>query len=250
LKYVAFGVTTFVARAIDVERLAREFIRSSDWPSADVLLLLDEIAQWYGLLIPIGEDEATFAHKAIHDYLAAAYWVESAKFAPHEVVQWDARAAYAVTLLPEATESILASMNTRDNIETLIMCLQNKAIFDAPRVARAVVYQLFRSPSSRTFTFRSDPQRVAVHTALDFFGLASDAFLRDLLAVSATVRGIGNDLVSGYVLAEISKRGQEVTSGELDRLLSVYGANMTFVVDRPGIGQVNVAIDQVGRQRL
>lgn len=39
--------------------------------------LLQEIAQWYGIFVPVSDAYWSFTHKTIHDYLAARFWVEN-----------------------------------------------------------------------------------------------------------------------------------------------------------------------------
>jgi hypothetical protein len=89
----------------------------------NIRLLLEEMARFYGLLVPVGEDQWQFTHRIIHDYLSARYWVESGKFNPPSVVEWDIHAAYAACLTADATETMILMLKTDRDIPAFVECL-------------------------------------------------------------------------------------------------------------------------------
>ena len=66
-------------------------------------LVLQETAQFYGILVPSG-DGWEFVHRTIQDYLAAQHWVDSGGFSTRGSYEWDTRTAYAgFRILGDAT---------------------------------------------------------------------------------------------------------------------------------------------------
>jgi hypothetical protein len=209
LMYVAFRMRKLVESEDVVLRATNEYLRLAQWESVDAMALLRELAQWYGILVPAGGDEWTFAHRTVHDFLAARYWVENGLFDPQKVTIWDSRAAYATCLRQNATDALSRALATARDIFVLIECLNNNAAFDPKLVAHAVAEHFSRFPE--TWSYRRDSGLLYLATEDDFFELASDEFLKNLALVGGDGQGAGHDLTFAYALSELRRRRTSIS---------------------------------------
>lgn len=200
-----------------------------------------EMAKFFGLLVPASGDWWKFSHVTIQDYLAAKYWVEGGKFAHGFVGEWDARAAYATCLLSDVArvtgrvEEMLAART--DGFYAFTECLRNDANFDPNHVARAVVGYFERS--NWCFEHKADDNGMTVRTNLDFFSLASDAFLDAMVHAGTSRRTPGCDVIAAFTFSEILRRGLELDDSlpGFDLLRVRYGSsNYEFKVGRSKLG--------------
>ena len=76
LMRAAFEMTDSFATTSQLEATARNYLALLQYPQTAAGGMLREVAQWYGILIPVSEQRWAFAHRSFHDYLAARYWVE------------------------------------------------------------------------------------------------------------------------------------------------------------------------------
>jgi hypothetical protein len=196
--------------------------------------LLLETAQWYGLLVPIGDLQWSFVHRTVHDFLAARFWVESGRFAPSQVDAWNTRAAYAACLVPDATASIIDALRKEDNISVVAECLYNNAIFDVPRVAASLLKHFSRLPNRYQVSLNENI--LDAYTPDDIFGLMSDHLVEALLDVAtASRRKDIYDLMVAYTVCEFWRRGNPIPSHLAKRLMQIYsGKNLGFKVYRGG----------------
>ncbi len=114
----------------------------------DARALLTEIAQWYGILVPTEPGYWQFAHRTIHDFLAARFMVENSKFNPRTIHDWGTREAYAACLLGDATESLVCALRVQRTTDAFTECLYNNALFDPHQVAKAVIEHFEANRSS------------------------------------------------------------------------------------------------------
>lgn len=195
-----------------VESHVRKQLWLEQCEGIDTRRLLDEMARWYGILVPTASGEWEFVHKALHDYLAARYWVETGRFNPSSIERWSTRASYASCLLPDATFAVCCALRLTTGLTGFIECLHNRAAFDSPVVARAVhrafrEYKVHFTVNRQSFNFSLPPEA-------DFFGLTKTDFLRELLLTDADPSD-GRLVLSAYCLAELHRRVETV---QLDSL--------------------------------
>ena len=201
---IAFAMTGLVESATAIEHVVGAFLvrlQKSNIPPAELLL---EMAQWYGVLVPVSEMKWTFVHRTIHDYLAAKYWVESGRFDPGLVSTWNSRAAYAACLVPDATKAIVAALSKDDDLGPVVECFYNRALFNASDVARALVGYFNR------VRYAAEVQHghyASVVIKYDFFDSASDALVRAILETAVVERrSDGLDVLTAYALFEFRRR--------------------------------------------
>ena len=170
--------------------------------------------------MPAEGDKWQFAHRSIHDYLAARYMVEHGRFDPTKITVWNSRAAYAACLSHDATESIIQALHASSDIHAFSECLYNRALFSPKEVAPAVIEH---SKRYRPFTHHRSPRWLTVETNQDFFRLATDEFQMRLIVHCLELRphegdrdlGEARDVVLTYALASFKARGLKVTAGYL-----------------------------------
>lgn len=174
--------------------------------------LLEEIAQWYGVFVPISDGQWAFVHRTLHDFLAARYWVESGGFSDVAITNtgWNTRTAYAACLIPDATRCLVKSLIQAPELHVLVECLANNAPFDPDEVAKALV-KCFGIKRFRTnVQFEKTEKEVRVVFYQDFFRLVTDEFLSALVHAGAYDRTEAHDIVYSLALSEEKRRGHKL----------------------------------------
>jgi hypothetical protein len=228
LMRVAFAMQRLIERDEVVIAAATEHLRLLQRSDVNIDALLLEIAQWYGILIPTENAHWSFVHRTIHDFLAARHWVESGRFVPDEVADWNPRAAYAACLLPDATSAICCSLRRAQDVAVLAECLANHAPFEVDTVASAVI-DYFRRVKHAASLERSDVS-VRVKTMHNVFSLASEEFLYALMRAAAPGTHIEHDVVMFCSVAEARRRGYVVPGNIVEDLLARFGQDATVDV--------------------
>jgi hypothetical protein len=205
LMRVAYDMDAPQASYMDIERSLSKHLELLQVKGIDKRVLLREITQWYGLIVPTQEDTWQFVHRTIHDFLAARYWVESGDFGRRLPDTWDIRAAYAVCLLPDGTDNIKRMLSAGTAaFPAFCECLYNTAPFHMQPVAEAVVDRTKRTG----YTFQHKDTATHVTTTEDFYSMATDDFLRTLVEVGTN----SGDQTAGasvafMALSELFRRG-------------------------------------------
>lgn len=247
LMRIAHNMHELLASESKVYVYAQQHLTLIQRPEINVQKLLIEIAQYYGIFIPVSEVMWSFVHRTMQDYLAARFWVESGTFSPAQVADWDARAAYCACLIPDATESIKTALEESSNVFAFTECLYNNAPYDAQTVAYAIIkhFEKFKD----TFTQQKTKSELSVETEQDFFDLASSYLLEELLVASIWERTprtdwsyknhivshykVPCDLVTAYTLAEYLRRGEKPSPDQLTRLRLLYrSGNFQFKIKK------------------
>ena len=237
---IAYSMRGLVASQEEVERYTRQFLALIQRKNVDERQVLRECAQWYGVLVPADGDKWQFAHRSIHDYLAARFMVENGRFNPSRVRVWNSRAAYAACLSHDATKSMVWALDTAPDMHAFSECLYNRAPFDVSEVAPAVIAHFGRY---RRFLYHRAARRVTVDCTDDFFNLASDQFLLALVTAGLVQRpgardsseislGAAHDVVVTCALGTVQRRGGRVIDQTVyERALAVFGTpDFTFQI--------------------
>lgn len=170
--------------------------------------LLRETAQWYGVFVPASEGHWTFAHKTIHDYLAAQHWIDSGAF--HQgitIKEWNTRVAYAACLLQDSTRILIAAIQRAEGFEVLIECMLNGASFDAEHIVSALArkFSTFKNKggSLPALYIEREEGSCSISTKGDFCRHASSDFLIAMIEYSCDPAAINRDAVYGVAMSEI-----------------------------------------------
>jgi hypothetical protein len=220
LMRLAYGLAVVDAPEEKVRRVVAQQLELLQAKSVDVSKLLQEIAQWYGLFVPISESRWGFVHRTIQDFLAARYWVESGKFSPSRVTEWNARAAYAACLVPDATTSLVEALNKDPGILAVVECLYNNAAFD-PGIVAVAVEDHFKKFGG--YSLKSETNMLVAETSQDFFAFAKDELINAILLRALDPAGHRHrSLLLAYTLAEVVARETSLTAGAYNRLRRIY----------------------------
>lgn len=224
LKRIAFAFESPSGSAELAQTEARKQLQLMHYSKVNPLKLLRETAQWYGIFVPAADGEWTFAHKTIHDYLAAQYWVETGAFNQAlNISKWNTRVAYAACLISDATRVIVSSLQRSEGMEVLVECLLNGAAFDQASVAQALAKRLASNKFRGQFTIKLDGPSNAITAELqlpsDFVRHASNDFLAAMLET-------GNMAAYGLAMSEVQSRRLKYTkampTGVRDITFKVY----------------------------
>jgi len=213
-----------------VRKSAEAHLKLLQLKGVDIRELLGEMARFYGILVPVGEKYWQFAHRTVHDYLSARYWVESGNFRPNAAMEWDIHSAYAACLTPDATPSMLLMLEREKDHSTFAECLYNMAPFEADIVARAIIN---RAAGVHNWNNRGNladykppillrlEDRFTVKTQEDIYHVSSTEFLRTLLRQALAVETwageyhrdrarVGAEAVAVFAVAELFHRNAKI----------------------------------------
>ena len=227
LMRIAYQMNGLISTQEQVEAYARYFLKLLQRKiHIDPRQLLQEIAQWYGVLVPADGDKWQFAHRSIHDYLAARFLTEIGNFDPSKERVSNSRAAYAVCLSHDGTKGMKLALERTRDLHAFTECLYNKVPFDAAEVSQSVLTH-FRK--YRPFIHQQSGRWLTVETDQDFCSLASDKLLMELIATalrtyprgrdsSETLAGTGHDVVLALAFAELKKRKAKIKDMDMQHM--------------------------------
>ncbi len=231
---IAYEMHSLEAPHINVQKSAQDHMRLLGQDRLDVDKLLEEIAQWYGLLIPVEASNWAFVHKTIHDFLAARFWVESGQFDPKQVTDWNIRAAYAACLIPDATETILYAMRHDDGVAAVAEILYNSPPLDRKKVAASIIGFFAEFHNAASLVTR--PGFAHVEIKRDFFKeLPFDLLLYMVQLLAGQSRRREVDIVVAGCFSELINRKRLLEAPNRASYLKSYGnGDFRFSVMRPG----------------
>lgn len=226
LMRVAFDMTGLQASLQEVEKSVSAQLYLLQRRKVDIRKLLEELAQWYGILIPVEQGRWTFVHRTIHDFLAARFWVETGAFSTQVVREWNIRAAYAACLVLDATATINRMLVEAPDIMAFSECLYNGAPFNPTSVAMSVVRRVGRRGD---FTLVYKEQHVDAQTGDDFYESASFDFLRELVSIGSNEGSEAGQAVAFCALSELGRRQMKISPGcVFRRLQAIWAANTRY----------------------
>jgi hypothetical protein len=212
------------------------------WDALDPVEVLRETARFYGILVPSTERAWTFVHKTLHDFLAAKFWVESGRFDPGQVADWDTRAAYAACLTADATEGMLLALREPKTLPAFAEMLSNDASFNHQKIGSALIEYYDRG---NHFYEQTEANRVTVQLDQDFVSIASSKFLLSVIDQCVTKRSRVHDTLCAYGLNELVDRKQRLPAGIYSKALATFRTpSFTFTVHRDH-GWVNIRLRQL-----
>jgi len=221
IKRVAFFMNRLIEQHFAVRRVVTEFLSAKRHEDVSPERLLTELARWYGMLVPVGDDW-TFAHRTLHDFLAALFWVESRTFNADAVYGWDTRAAFAAALSEDATGCLLKMLRGERASPIFLECIANRPKYDELRVAFAIVGYVARVGDRGII--REDDTSVDVATPLDVFPHASSELLEALIVAGLRERyDKANAAVLVFALLEMGDRGLVLASDKRSRVKDWFG---------------------------
>lgn len=203
LKRIAFASRSPFMRAERVERITRSALDKMQIAKIDPELVLQEMAQFYGILVPSAEGWE-FVHRTIQDYLAAQYWVDSGGFSNRSQYEWDTRTAYAACLSGDATVALEGALAAAEGLTCAIEILSNAPDFDNRRLTSALLK--FYSARGKVTIIEQTKDGISAVLEDDLFVYFSQRFLNHLIESLAKKRSAVKDAVRGSCLSELRAR--------------------------------------------
>ena len=216
LMRIAFDMKSLQGSWFHVEKSIQKHVTLLQAKGIDGRVLLQEMIQWYGLIVPVGDDSYQFAHRSIHEFLAARFWVESGAFGSKDPDEWDVRAAYATCLIPDGTAQLQKMLRSGTAaFEAFCECLYNNAPFEMDPVASGVVERTAR----RGYSIKEQQGAVYVSVTDDFFSVAKDDFLRVLTRIGCASGTAAGEAVALCALSELFRRRKLLPQELLSNML-------------------------------
>jgi hypothetical protein len=206
LKRIAFTLDLEPATQQRVLGITGKQLELMRWDNVDPLAVLLEIAQFYGILVPVA-DRWGFVHKSLQDFLAAQYWVETGQFAEavaRKTVRFDSRTAFASCLVEDATEVMEAALQSKGGLPIFAEMLMNDPSFNHVRIARAII-EFYDKYKGEHYYLRTD-DKVECYLDEEFISNASSKFLDYVVQVCSATRAKTTDTLAAYSIAELHRR--------------------------------------------
>ncbi len=247
LKHIAYRTTSPFMKQQKAEEIAKRELMRLGWEKVEPRTVLLEIAQFYGILVPV-EDGYEFVHRTIHDFLAAKQWVESGDFAKQYSYDWNARTGYAACLIDDATDVLKKALETHHGLPTATEIIGNYAAFNYPTIAEAVIkhfYDFGRVVQyNRRDEFERDRyygQRIEGQLSSDFVKLANAEFLDALVRRCCEPNTQVSNLLVAYAVTELYGRMLKLQPATYNKAVAEYGTELiTFAV--PGAKETQLKL--------
>jgi hypothetical protein len=215
--------------------------------------VLDDIKRFFGFIESTPDGYCQFVHKTIHDYLGARFIVENGLFQPGRVEKWDMLAAYAASLLHDATFAMHTAFIHSKSVEAVRECLLNGARFDADQVANAVFshFDSFHNYSYTPPLAGSQSKTITISSESDFFDVADAAFL-EAICRKAPLVGVTNGVrvVLAFCISEYQKRKLEFPETSFKFAIRCFGAPDAMLAVWRSKDLDEIALDSLSRRVL
>ena len=235
LSMIAFDAKSFVLENHEIYSIIHKYLFLQQIQKVDASVLLDEIVQWFGIIVPVSVGQWGFIHRTIHDYLAAKHWVENAEFTIENITQWDTRAAYAMCIMPDATKFLGVALRHKCEPIVIAQCLVNNAVFDSDVIAPQFTNYLQNKDVIECKINKLDIS-ASISTVYDVFPYASDIFLNSII-LSQKNNALKNNAVAIilYCLNEFTERNTEINKLAYDFAIKILDKNKSNLYVKKGV---------------
>lgn len=237
LMRIAYYLNNLIDSEDHVINIVNQHLKRQQIEKVDTRILIRELAQWYGLLVPVSVDSWGFTHRTIHDYLSARYYVESGEMSSDQDIKWNVRAAYAMSIIPDATRYLKLALSQKCEMYVLSQCLFNRAIFDVNVISESII-DYFSNINSYSSFLKKRFLIAEIDTVYDFFPDASTVFIESLLlnAIQKYIKNSSNtniknsiNTIIGYSLYELYIRHTQIKN-KLYNILHEHFDNPNFQI--------------------
>jgi len=252
LSMIAFNAQSFVLENHEIQTIINKYLFKQQIQKVDASILLDEIVQWFGIVVPVSMGQWGFIHRTIHDYLAAKYWVENAEFILESITQWDTRAAYAMCIMPDATKYLGVALRHKCEPIVIAQCLVNNAVFDSNIIAPQFTNYLNDKEVIECKINKHDVS-ASISTVYDIFPYASDIFLNCLILSQRTNTFRNNAIaITLYCLHEFAERNTQINKLAYDHAMEILDKNKSSLYVKKGVRVSEVKLRNlvVGKQMI
>lgn len=198
--------------------------------------LLMELARWFGLFVPGENLKWSFVHRAVHEYLAAKFMVESGNFSPAEARKNWRRAHYAACFMTDATRYIVQALESSRELEMFVECSANDAYFYSVNVAQALIKFYEKPLETCTLDQNEVEKHILVCLEQDYLDVVKTPFLQHWVELASTNREYprGAAISLALALSELHKRRE--CARNFDRIR--FG-DYRWTVTRSGLAEIN-----------
>lgn len=196
--------------------------------------LLLEIAQWYGLFVPVENTLWEFSHRTIHDYLAAKYWINSGSLNAHSInnKMWNERTAYAASLIEDSTSIISKALKHSLDETMFIECLKNNASFDTYKIGKKLKIR-YKDHNAlwkiEKFPRKKYHSRITIKP--NIFEFASNDFIETLVDIGSYNTDEVNTLFYTMSLIEYDKRKLNFDFVKREDLIGHFFEHDGYMID-------------------
>jgi hypothetical protein len=225
-------------RAVGVtERLLEKMSHRNVEP----LNVLREIAQFYGIFVPI-ESKWGFVHRSLQDYLAAQRRVEAGEFAnsvAENSFSLDSSTAFAGCLLEDATQVMLKVLARGDDEKAVVRVMEemflNNPSFDHQKVWKAIENFVARQASH----YERTDDGLWCNLSEEFITAGSTTFLNDVICMACERPTRAGEVLTAYAISELVRRN-EVGANAHAALTKHFSSKWT-TIQIPSRGSFNLA---------
>lgn len=206
LKRLAFSLELEPASQQRVINITRKQLELTRWDQVDPMQVLMEIAQFYGIFVPIA-DRWGFVHRSLQDFLAAQYWVETGEFAKALTqgnIRFDSRTAFAGCLMEDATPVMELALRREEGLPIFAEMLMNDPSFNHALIAKAILTYYSQYKGEHYYS-RTD-EKIECHLDQDFISDSSSKFLDYIVQTCAATRSKTTDTLAAYAVVELFRR--------------------------------------------
>jgi hypothetical protein len=236
LQRIAFDVKSTHVPGYRACFLAKQELTRLSYDKPDPKQVLHEIAQFYGILAP-SDDGWFFVHRTLQDFLAAQYSVQTGEFARKIRYEWNARTAYAACMMRDATDVLVAALNSNEGLSTAAEILDNSPRLEKEKVASALL--AYYSKPNRSVIISSDSASVSGALPSDIISLADTRLLNYIIEFCSAKRSPLGNLVCGYCVFELLNRDLKLDFQTYPIVAETLGTeNFRFALN--GLGTVSL----------
>ena len=251
LMKIAYEMKAIISSNETVYEAARNHLILRQIEGVDTRIFLKELAQWYGILIPVSLDEWGFVHRTIYDFLSARYWVECGKFA-NDVDQgfsnWNTQSAYAMSLIPDATRFLSKAISHNCEMNVINDCLVNNAVFNPDIIADSIFKRYSKAMIGYCHYISSQSLEANIDNNYDMFRNASIPFLDSILirAIKDSNKRVSSIIIA-YTLFEFINRSIRMKKHIYEQVLNYFrSAQFIFVISK-GYNSIKFILDDIPR---
>jgi hypothetical protein len=198
--------------------------------NVEPLDVLREIAQFYGIFVPI-ERKWGFVHRSLQDYLAAQRRVETGEFATsvaEDSFPLNSSTAFAGCLLEDATEVMLKVL-TRDDEKAVVRVMEemflNNPTFDHQKVWKAIESFVAR----QKFYYDRNDDGLWCNLSEEFITAASSTFLNEVVQMVCKGTTRAGEVLTAYAVSELMRRKEILPAKTYSALTNHFSSKWTTI---------------------
>ena len=233
-------------------RVTESLLEKMSHRNVEPLDILREIAQFYGIFVPI-EGKWGFVHRSLQDYLAAQRRVETGEFAnsvAENSFALDSSTAFAGCLLEDATQVMLKVL-ARDDEKAVVRVMEemflNNPTFDHQKVWKAIENFVAR----QKFYYDRTDDGLWCNLSEEFVTAANSTFLNEVVHMACERTTRAGEVLIAYAISELIDREEILPAKTYSALTNHFSSKWaTIQIQSRGsfkVAQLPHEMDQLQR---